>query len=164
MKNKKKLYVVVNIEKQLMTVFKEGEILRTYPVSTSKFGIGNKMGSMKTPLGKHKISEKNGKKAPLGTIFTGKRNSGKIFSENEDLYQGQNLITTRILQLEGLEEGINKGEGIDSYKRYIWIHGTSQESLIGMPASHGCIRMRNRDIVEFFDLVRVGTEVEIIER
>ncbi|MCF7883027.1 MAG: L,D-transpeptidase [Candidatus Cloacimonetes bacterium] len=153
--------VVVNAKKQLMTIYKNDEVFKTFPVSTSKFGIGNKIGSRKTPLGKHKISAKFGKNAPEGSIFNGSRNTGEIISQNEDFYKGQDLITTRILQLEGLEEGINKGDGIDSAKRYIWIHGTTQESMIGKPASQGCIRMKNKDIIIFFDIVRVGTKVEI---
>ncbi len=162
MNKKGKVRVVVSIKKQLLTVFKNDEMIKTYPVSTSKFGVGNKIGSRKTPLGKHKIIEKNGKDAPIGTIFKAKKNTGKIINPQEEFYKGQNLITTRVLQLEGLEDGINKGDGIDSAKRYIWIHGTSEESFIGKPASNGCIRMKNHDVAEFFDLVRVGTEVIIL--
>jgi len=157
-----KIKVVVSIKKQLLTVFNNDEVMKTYPVSTSKFGIGNKIGSRKTPLGNHKIVEKNGNDAPIGSIFHAKKNTGDIIDPKEEFYKGQNLITTRILQLEGLEDGINKGDGIDSGKRYIWIHGTSEESFIGKPASNGCIRMKNNDVAEFFDLVRVGTEVVIL--
>lgn len=163
MNSKGRIKVVVFIKKQKMKIFRGDEVIKEFPISTSKFGIGNKIGSCKTPLGKHRIYEKNGKNAPIGAIFKAKKFTGEIVSKNEDLYSDQDLITTRILQLEGLEEGINKGDGIDSAKRYIWIHGTSQESLIGKPASHGCIRMKNKHVAEFFDLVRVGTEVEIVK-
>ena len=148
----------VSIENQWLTILRDGKIIKRYPVSTSKYGIGNKTGSNKTPLGLHRIVSKIGRNACLGTIFKRRRNTGKIARINKG---SGDLITTRILRLEGLQRGINKGKGIDSFRRGIYIHGTPEEKLIGKPASHGCIRMRNSDIIRLYRLVRRGTLVEI---
>jgi hypothetical protein len=116
-------------------------------------------------LGLHKIVRKIGKDAPLGAIFVHRRNQGRIgriLNRESKIAQDTDLIMTRILRLRGLEMGVNKGEGIDSYKRCIYIHGTPQEWLIGRPASHGCIRMRNKDIVKIFDAVLPGSLVLIV--
>ena len=149
-----------------MKIFKGDRLLRSFPVSTSKYGVGNKTGSNKTPLGKHKIVRRIGDNASLGTIFKCRRNLkriARIFKSKPKIEQEADVITTRILRLRGLELGVNKGEGIDSYKRYIYIHGTPQEWLIGKAASHGCIRMRNKDIVDLFNIVPSGCLV-LIER
>ena len=137
------------------------EEIKIYPVSTSKYGIGNRSGSGKTPLGKHFIKNKIGNGAAQKTIFKARRNTGRL--AKIDAPKAGDLVTTRIMWLKGLEPGINSGHGIDSYKRYIYIHGTGEEGKIGQPASHGCIRMYNRDVVELFDRVNKGTEV-IIKR
>jgi len=153
--------VVVPATQELYLVQNQ-RIVRTYPVSTSKNGIGNVAGSEKTPPGTHRIKAKIGAKAVLGTIFVGRVDTGKIatiFSDETDI--PEDLVTTRIMWLEGQEAGVNRGEGIDSYARYIYIHGTPEEGLIGTPQSHGCIRMKNADVVELFDLVPEGTLVEI---
>ncbi|MFC1898578.1 L,D-transpeptidase [Candidatus Cloacimonadota bacterium] len=163
MSRNKKSRIIINISKQKMQLLKNDEILREYTISTSRFGIGNKAGSCKTPLGKHKICEKIGKNAPIGAIFKARKPTGEIADLELDDTYNEDLITTRIITLNGIEEGLNKGSGIDSNKRYIWIHGTAEESKIGKPASHGCIRMKNQDIVEFFDSVRVGMEIEIVK-
>ena len=156
--------ILVSISKQKLHLIKNAEIIKTYPISTSKYGIGNKKGSHKTPLGMHRISEKEGEGAEIGAIFRWCRNTGKIakiYTDNTDI--PKDLITTRIMRLKGLELAINKGKGIDSYKRGIFIHGTPEEGLIGKPASHGCVRMKNKDVIELFNLVPVGTLVEIQE-
>lgn len=157
-----KYAIVVSISKQSLHLIKGKKIIRRYPVSTSKYGLGNKDGSNKTPLGMHCISNKIGKNAEIGSIFKSCRNTRKIAKIGAD--SDKDLITTRILRLRGLEKGINKGKGIDSYKRCIYIHGTAEEHLIGKPASHGCIRMKNRDVIELFDLVTRGTLVKIVRR
>lgn len=154
--------IVVSISKQKLYFLKGEKIIQRYPVSTSKYGTGNKEGSNKTPLGVHCISNKIGKNAEIGSIFKSCRNTRKI--AEVDIDSERDLITTRILKLRGLEKGINKGKGIDSYERCIYIHGTAEEHLIGRPASHGCIRMRNRDIIELFALVPGGTLVKIVRR
>jgi hypothetical protein len=162
---KKKPYIVkVVIKKQRLYLLKDGHIIKQFHVSTSKFGIGNKAGSNETPLGWHKIVRKIGDGSPLGTIFVGRRNTrriAEIFRRKPKIRQDGDLITTRILRLRGLEEGVNKGKGIDTYKRFIYIHGTRHEWLIGKPASHGCVRMRNKDIVRVFEAVSSGTLVLI---
>jgi len=110
-------------------------------------------------LGIHNIISKIGKNAKIREIFISGRRTGEIAKKDKKCRR--DLITTRILRLQGLERGINKGRGIDSYKRCIYIHGTAEEHLIGKPASHGCIRMKNKDIVELFNLVKRGTLVHI---
>lgn len=157
--------VVVLIKEQELYLIKDLILIKTYPVSTSKYGIGSKSGSNKTPLGSHKIQAKIGDGAPIGTIFKSKINTGRIaeiIHEKEDTTD-EDYITTRVLPLRGLEYGINKGKGVDSYSRSIYIHGTQEEGLIGVPASHGCIRMLNKDVIEFFDSVEVNNFVEIMQ-
>ena len=134
-----------------------GSILTTWPVSTSKFGLGSDEGSFCTPLGKFRISEKIGASAPLWMIFKSRVETGVLarLSSQEDITE-EDLVLTRILWLEGMEPA-----NANTKKRYIYIHGTNQESLIGLPASHGCIRLRNRDMVELFDRIEVGCQVEI---
>jgi len=154
--------IEVSISKQVLYLhcyYDDRQESKTYPVSTSKYGIGNEAGSNKTPLGMHRIEEKFGDGAPKGMVFKGRVSTGKITEMN---VQGVgDLITTRILWLKGLEPGINSGPGIDSYRRYIYIHGTVAENQIGQPASHGCVRMYNDDVIELFDLVAKGTTVLI---
>ncbi len=156
--------ILVSISKQRLYLIKGERLVKVYVISTSKYGIGSKEGSNKTPLGTHRICEKIGEGAKIGTIFKmgiNTRRIAKLYTDTTDLEEDP--ITTRIMWLGGLEVGINKGKNIDSYKRHIYIHGTPEEGLIGQPASHGCIRMRNNDVIELFDLVPKGTLVEIQE-
>jgi L,D-transpeptidase catalytic domain len=155
--NKENLTLKIIISKQRLLVIANNEVKGEYRISSSKYGIGNKVGSNKTPLGLHRIAGKFGRKARLGAIFKKRRDTGKVAKAGA----GGDSITTRILRLEGLQGGVNKGKGIDSFRRCIYIHGTPEEKLIGSPASHGCIRMKNRDIVELFDRVRRNTLVTI---
>jgi len=156
--------LIVKVSEQELYLIKDERIVRSYPVSTSKYGTGNEEGSNKTPLGTHRIYMKVGANAPIGTVFKHCINTGriaKIYHDSTDVEQ--DFVITRIMCLEGLEPGVNKGEGIDSRDRRIYIHGTPEEGLIGTPASHGCIRMKNDDVVELFDQVKIGTLVEIEE-
>ena len=153
----------VSIENQKMYRIQSKNIIETYEISTSKYGIGNQMGSNKTPSGLHKINSKYGYKTPvngrmIGRVFYGQ--IAKIFSDTTTSKTDD--ITSRILWLEGLENGINKGDNIDSYKRYIYIHGTSEEGRIGIPSSHGCVRMKNKDVIDLFNEVAIGTFVLIL--
>jgi len=153
----------VSIENQKMYKIQSKEIIETYDISTSKYGVGNQMGSNKTPTGLHKINSKYGHKTPvngrmIGRVFYGQ--IAKIFSDTTTSKTDD--ITSRILWLEGLENEINKGDSIDSYKRYIYIHGTSEEGRIGIPSSHGCIRMKNKDVIDLFNEVAIGTFVLIL--
>ena len=156
--------LIINIRQQQLSVYRDGKLLRQYPVSTSKFGTGNQRGSFCTPLGKHSVAEKIGEGAACNQVFIGRQPQGVL----DDLRRAQvvlpeDLITSRILWLAGLEPGCNQGGEIDSHDRYIYIHGTPEEHLIGTPVSHGCIRMCNADVIELFDLIEVGCEVDIIE-
>lgn len=156
------LVLIVEVSQQELYVVKDEEVIRTYPVSTSKYGIGNEEGSNKTPLGTHRIYKKLGGGVEIGTIFKACINTGRIAQIYRDATDvEQDFVITRIMCLEGLEPGVNKGEGIDSRDRRIYIHGTPEEGLIGTPASNGCIRMKNDDVIELFDLVKIGTLVEI---
>lgn len=137
------------------------EEVKTYPVSTSKYGIGSQAGSNKTPLGLHQIKNKIGDGAPQGMIFKARQPTGRIAKMN--VAGAGDLVTTRIMWLKGLEPGKNSGRGIDSYRRYIYIHGTAEENKIGQPASHGCVRMYNSDVIDLFDRVTEGIDVYIRE-
>ena len=148
----------VNIQSQSLYLLKNQIVSSNYRISTSKYGTGNQNNSFKTPLGIHRIVEKIGADAPPGRIFRDRKDTG------EDWYNEmteENLILTRILRLEGLEPDINRGEGIDSYDRYIYIHRTNREDLIGTPMSHGCICMKNNEIIELFDIIPENTIVII---
>ena len=154
--------IKVHISTQELHLYSGKSLTKVYHISTSKNGIGNTAGSNKTPLGLHVISKKIGKDAAVGSIFKSGKNTGKFAKINGE-NPNDDLITTRIMMLNGLEAGINKGKNVDSFKRGIWMHGTPEEDKIGKPASHGCIRMKNNDICELFDLVDVKTPVQIIE-
>lgn len=154
--------IVISVAEQKLYLWVKNKLKRSYLISTSKYGIGNKNNSFKTPLGKHIISSKIGRKARSGTIFKNRRDTKKIAKIGSDF--DKDLITTRILRLRGLEPGKNKGRGIDTFRRCIYIHGTTEEHLIGRPASHGCIRMANMDIIALFKLVPRGTIVDIRKR
>lgn len=155
-----KAKITVNISEQKLYLYAgDDELVKSYPISTSKYGIGSEANSGKTPLGLHSIEDKIGANAPEGTIFKGRKNIGRIANINAE---AGDLVTSRIMWLKGLDIGKNSGPKIDSYKRYIYIHGTAEENKIGQPASHGCIRMLNRDVIELFDMVKKDTQVEII--
>ena len=130
------------------------EILRRFPVSTSRFGLGTEPGSHRTPLGVFRVGEMIGEGEPLGTIFRSRKSTGEIGLGAPD----EDLILTRILWLEGVEE-----HNANTRERYIYIHGTNHEAQIGEPASHGCVRMRNGDIIELFGWASPGTEIRIVE-
>lgn len=155
----------INItEQQLRLLDDEGNLIHQYPVSTSKYGTGNQNGSEQTPLGLHRIKDKLGGAMPVNEVFIGRVPHGNL---DECIERGVDLpddvIMSRIMWLEGMEPGRNKGGYVDTYQRYIYIHGTNHEADIGRPSSIGCIRMCNQDIVELFRLVDVGTEVLIEE-
>ncbi|MBT5402788.1 MAG: L,D-transpeptidase [Crocinitomicaceae bacterium] len=157
--------IYVGIKRQELYYIKKGQLVKSYHISSSADGAGNVFGSNKTPIGLHKIQKKIGEEVPIGGIFEGKKFIGKIANINKDnhLHSKKDEIVTRILTLQGQEEGINKGnKNIDSYHRRIYIHGTPEEHLIGQPASHGCIRMTSEDVIELFDFVPLGVNVIIL--
>jgi lipoprotein-anchoring transpeptidase ErfK/SrfK len=154
-------FLYVDSAKQSLSVVENGSAARKYPVSTSKFGIGNRENSLMTPRGVHRVVEKYGHGAPAGRIFRDRLDTGETWEIGAPGVPGDGLVLTRILRLEGLEDGINRGPGIDSYERYIYIHGTNNEASIGAPSSHGCVCMTNSDVIELFDGVTEGTIVLI---
>jgi UDP-N-acetylmuramate--alanine ligase len=151
-------YIVVDTARQRLSVIHNENAEQEFPVSTSRFGIGNKEGSFKTPPGVHRVCGKIGAGAPVGRIFRDRIDTGDNWPIGK---QGENLILSRVLRLEGLEQGVNKGKGIDSLERYIYIHGTNNEDRIGRPLSQGCVCMKNDDVVRVFDSVEEGTIVLI---
>jgi len=162
------LFIEIDMRLQQLYLWEpvpDGDILlRQYPVSTATNGAGAQNGSYCTPLGRHRIAEKVGAGASLFSAFKSRQPTGEIWTPELDAANpGRDWILTRILWLEGMEPGRNQGGEVDSYKRFIYIHGTNEEHKLGTPASHGCIRMRNEDVAELFDLVKVGTEVRISE-
>ena len=155
---------VVSASKQRLFLYSDGALDRMYAVSTSRYGVGSEEGSFKTPLGVHRVLEKIGADAPLGTVFKHRKNTNEIARiHSTPTNSSCDLITTRILRLEGLEPGINRGTGIDTRERNVYIHGTQQEGLIGQPASIGCVRMRNADVIELFELLEPHSLVVIVE-
>lgn len=157
--------VVVDPSGQILYLIRGDDLVRIYPVSTGLNGLGNRDGSYQTPVGVHRICERIGSGAVPGAVFKGREFTGEVaVIVREPESTGQDAITTRILRLVGLEPGVNNGPGIDTYDRYIYIHGTPEEGLIGQPVSHGCIRMKNQDIIELFEQVREDTLVLILDR
>jgi len=147
-------FIYIGIKRQKLYLFEANIISKIYKVSTSLKGAGNEMSSYKTPLGLHFIYEKIGNNAPIGTLFINKKNTNKIVEiDSLTLNQNKDEITTRLMSLMGKELNINKGGTVDTFKRGIYIHGTSNEKSIGKPSSHGCIRMKNNDIIELFNSV-----------
>jgi UDP-N-acetylmuramate--alanine ligase len=133
-------------------------VIAEYPVSTSAFGVGGAEGSYRTPPGFHRVREMIGAGAPAGTVYVGRAPTGETWQGADT---PDDLILTRILTLEGLEPGVNQGVGCDSLARYIYIHGTNHEQKLGTAASHGCIRMANRDVVDLFDRLKPGDPVVV---
>ena len=155
-------HIEVDISEQRLYLIENSLIKASYPISTSKYGEGSIENSFKTPLGKHSIKEMIGDEAEINTIFISRINtkrSATIIDQFEDT--DNDYVTSRIMWLDGEEDGLNKGGNVDSFRRYIYIHGTHEEGLIGTKASHGCIRMFNYDVIELFNLVNIGTKVLI---
>ena len=156
------LSIEIDISLQRLYLVDNSIIISSYPISSSKYGEGSKQNSFKTPLGSHMIKEMIGDQVPKNTIFISRINTqreAKIIHDQEN--SDNDYVTTRIMWLDGMEDGKNKGKGVDSYNRYIYIHGTHEEGLIGQKASHGCIRMFNSDVIELFNVVKKGTKVYI---
>ncbi|MBK8891591.1 MAG: L,D-transpeptidase [Dechloromonas sp.] len=155
----------ISVARQLLTLFDdERRVLREYCISTGKAGVGEVFGSFQTPRGRHLIRAKIGAGAPENTIFVRRRPTGDLWSaEFGRLHPGRDWILTRILWLSGCEPGRNRLGKVDTMRRYVYIHGAPENVQMGMPASHGCIRMRNADIVDLFERVPVYTPVDISE-
>ena len=159
--------LVINIAEQTLTLYQQQTEVARYVVSTAKNGIGSQQDSGCTPLGRHVIEQKIGGSEPMNAVFVGRVPTGEIYDANlGELHPKRDWILSRILWLSGLEEGLNKGSnsqgGCDTYERYIYIHGTPDTEPMSIPLSHGCIRMRNEDIVELFEQVEEGMPVTIV--
>jgi hypothetical protein len=153
----------VSIKQQKLYHIQNDSIIKEYIISSSAYGIGSKAGSNKTPIGLHSIKEKYGDNTPINGRMTGRVFYGDIATIYTDETKSKtDDITSRIFWLEGMEKGKNKGKGIDSFSRYIYIHGTSEEGRLGKPASHGCIRMKNKEVIDLYKLIEVGTLVLIL--
>jgi lipoprotein-anchoring transpeptidase ErfK/SrfK len=138
---------------------------KSYPISSAKNGIGETENSGKTPRGWHKVAEKFGQETPVNSVFIARQATGEIYhAELAAQFPQRDWILSRILWLRGLEQGFNCGQGCDTYQRYIYIHGTPDSEPMGIPMSHGCIRMRNSDVVELFDRVDEEALVYISEQ
>jgi lipoprotein-anchoring transpeptidase ErfK/SrfK len=148
-------HIVISTREQKLALLDRGNLMAIYPVSTSKFGLGDWRGSSFTPLGELEVSKKIGDNAPPGTVFKDRLRTGEIVLPNSP---GRDPIVTRILWLRGRES-----QNANAFDRYIYIHGTPEEWKVGSPASYGCIRMRSNDIIQLYDTVGVGAEVTIVD-
>lgn len=147
-------HIVISTRDEKLAVLDRGSLLVTYPISTSKFGLGDSLRSSRTPLGELEVAKKIGDNAPLGAVFKDRVRTGEIVAPNSP---GRDPIVTRILWLRGRE-----AQNANAYGRYIYIHGTAEERLIGTPASYGCIRMRSADVAQLYSIVGVGAAVTIV--
>jgi len=155
--------LIVRISTATLQFYRKGVLARSYVVSTSRRPPSNIKDSLGTPRGLHEIAERIGAGQPPGTVFKSRIPTGRHFSELPDAESENNLITSRIFWLRGLEPGVNRGGNVDSYERYIYIHGTNHESRLGTPLSSGCVLMRNLEIVELHEEVRAGDLVWITD-
>ena len=154
-------WLAVNIETQTMQFFRQAELVRSYVVSTSKRPPSNVKNSLGTPRGLHAIAERIGAGQPPGMVFKSRVSTGYHFNELPEAATHPNLITSRILWLRGLEPGVNEGGDVDTYERYVYVHGTNHEDRLGTPQSAGCVLMNNLDIVGLYEEVRAGDFVWI---
>lgn len=156
------LSVDIDISEQRLYLYEDYQLIKSYPISSSYYGEGEIENSYKTPLGKHAIQQMIGQNSPKNTIFVNRESYSQIADiVSEAIDNEEDFITSRVMWLTGLEPGFNKGSNRDSFNRFIYIHGTHEEGLIGKKASHGCIRMLNHDVIELFDLLKKGTRVNI---
>lgn len=154
--------ILVSLSRQHLCYIDEAGLQRTYLVSTAIKGAGNYKNSGCTPIGEHKIRAKIGAGLPLNAVLVARRFTGEIYSQSlAHQYPQRDWILTRILWLSGLQQGLNRGGQVDTMQRYIYIHGTPDTEPMGEPKSHGCIRMRNTDLVELFDVIAIGCRVTI---
>jgi L,D-transpeptidase YbiS len=154
----------VNIARQELTLLAGDQVLRRYRVSTAVAGAGEGEGSGCTPRGRHRVRIRVGAGCAENTVFVGRRPTGERYCpELAKRHPGRDWILTRILWLTGCETGRNRGGSVDTLRRYIYIHGCPDSEPMGVPLSHGCIRMRNRDLLELFELAQNGMTVDILE-
>ena len=158
------LRIEVNIASQYLDLISDNDsLIKRYPISTAKRGVGETNGSYCTPRGRHVIRARIGAGQPANTVFVERRPTGEIYTpELAARFPGRDWILTRILWLSGCEPGFNRLGNVDTMRRYIYIHGSPDSVEMGKPGSIGCIRMRNRDVMDLFERVKVGTKVEIL--
>ena len=154
--------VWVSVDEQKLRLVRGNDVLFEAPCGTAENGTGSEMHSNKTPLGWHTISKRIGQDAPWGQVYRSKMPTNEVWAAGQK--SDEDLVLSRILVLDGLEDGVNKGGNVDSFARYIYIHGTNEEDRVGTPSSHGCIRLRNDDIITLFDIAPEGTLLLITER
>jgi L,D-transpeptidase YbiS len=158
------LKILIDIERQSLALLRDGSLERDYLVSTAALGAGEQNGSYQTPRGLHLVRAKIGNGMPENAVFVGRRWTGEIWTpELHARYPGRDWILTRILWLSGCQPGFNRLGGVDTMRRYVYIHGTPDITELGHPGSHGCIRMGNADMIELFERVPAYTPVEIVE-
>lgn len=158
------MQIAISIASQTLVLKDQDKTIRRYLISSANNGAGEKNGSFCTPRGRHIIRAKIGGGQPLNTVFVGRRPSGEIFAPKmRQAFPNRDWIVTRILWLSGCQTGFNRLGDVDTMRRYIYLHGSPDDVQMGNPGSIGCIRMRNADIVELFDLIEVGTPVTISE-
>lgn len=151
-------------EQRLRLLDDQGNVVKDYRVSTARNGAGERNGSECTPRGRHVVRARIGAGCPVNTVFKGRRPTGEIYSESlRRRYPGRDWILTRILWLSGLEPGFNRLGEVDTMRRFIYIHGAPDDDPMGVPGSHGCVKMRNTDVVELFERVPAGTPLTIRE-
>jgi hypothetical protein len=153
----------VRISTQTLQFYRRGTLVRSFVISTSKRPPSNVKGSLGTPRGLHEIAERIGAGQPPGMVFKSRVPTGRHYHEWPVGQDSENLITSRILWLRGLEAGVNRDGEVDTYSRYVYIHGTNREAEIGTPISAGCVLMRNLEIVEIYEEVRNGDLVLIVD-
>jgi hypothetical protein len=160
----KAIHLHVNIGQQTLSVWQGDRCIKTYAISTAKNGPGERVHSERTPRGQHIIRAKIGEGADINTVFVGRRDTGERYSPAlRQQFPDRDWILTRILWLSGSEVGKNRLGAVDTMRRYIYIHGCPDEDEMGVPGSHGCIKMRNRDVIQLFELVAPATPVYIEE-
>ncbi|QQL45721.1 L,D-transpeptidase [Sulfuriroseicoccus oceanibius] len=147
--------MIVSVRNQSMAVLRDGKLVAYYPVSTSKFGLGDKKGSYRTPTGKMKVAKKIGANAPAGAVFKSRQRTGEVLKPNAP---GRDPIVSRILWVKGLED-----HNQNAFSRFIYIHGTPEERNIGKPVSYGCIRMTSKDVIDLYNRVGVGATLNVVE-
>ncbi|NEX22233.1 L,D-transpeptidase [Thiorhodococcus mannitoliphagus] len=152
----------IDVPQQRLTLIQDSRELACYRVSTGLNGVGEANGSGCTPRGLHRVRIRIGDRCPIGTVFRGRRPTGEVYDEAlAAAHPGRDWILTRILWLTGCESGRNRGGCVDTLRRYVYIHGCPDSEPMGVPRSHGCIRMRNQELIELFDWTPAGTPVEI---
>jgi hypothetical protein len=156
--------IIVNVADQRLQLHEDDTVVMDVAIATAKNGLGEQAGSERTPRGWHQVRAMIGADAPDNAVFVGRRNTGEIYSPDLRLvHPDRDWILTRILWLSGLETGKNRLGDVDTMRRYIYIHGCPEEDVMGVPGSHGCVKMKNADVIKLFAAVSPGTKVFIGE-